>query len=287
MKMKNQLKYIAVITLAFLIGACEDEEKYPLPAITRGSIPIFTPGETDTGFINFIDMDATTVSFTVDKDGTEEVENIDVLVIFNNAETGETHTVNYSTVSAFPESVDLTIDQLLGLFEPEVVTKDTLGLGDSFVIAGNVLLADGRYLEGGYSPSVVANESVFLTYNVACESDLAGTYDLTLVSGTNGEAASLTDQTITQISPGTYEISDGTMDIFGPDFPVKYRFTDVCGTLTAAAASVDYGGQIAFRFNPGTSVDPLTGEITFAIEYLGSACCGLAGIKTVYKATPK
>jgi hypothetical protein len=285
--MKNQIRYITIILLAVFIGSCEDEEKYPLPQITRGSIPVFTPGATDTGFINFIDMDATTVSFTVDKDGTEEVENIDVLVIFNNAETGETHTATYSTIADFPQDVSLTIDQLLGVFEPEIVTKDTLGLGDSFVIAGNVLLADGRYLEGGYSPSVVANESVFLIYNVACESDLAGAYDFTLVSGTNGEAASLTNQTITQITPGTYELSDGTMDIFGPNFPVKYRFTDVCGTLTAAAASVDYGGQIAFRFTPGTSIDPVTGEITFAIEYLASACCGLAGIKTVYKATPK
>jgi hypothetical protein len=285
--MKNQIRYIILILLAAFIGSCEDEAKYPLPDVTRGSIPIFTPGNTDTGFINFLDMDATIVSFTVDKDGTAEVEEVDVLVTFNNSETGKSHTAAYTTVGEFPQTFNIDIDQLLALFEPEVVTKDTLGLGDSFVIAGNVLLTDGRYLEGGYSPSVVANESVFLIYNVACESDLAGTYDLTLISGTNDEIASLTDQTITQITPGTYEISDGTMDIFGPDFPVKYRFTDVCGTLTAAAASVDYGGQIAFRFTPGTSVDPVTGEITFAIEYLGSACCGLAGIKTVYKATPK
>ncbi|MEX2231536.1 MAG: hypothetical protein WD824_05215 [Cyclobacteriaceae bacterium] len=111
--------------------------------------------------------------------------------------------------------------------------------------------------------------------------------DLTLISGTNGQATSFPGQTITAISHGYYEIPDATMDIFGPDFPVKYRFTDICSNLTADGASVDFDTQIKIRFNPGTTVDPVTGEITFHIEYISPSCCGLLGIKTVYKATPK
>jgi hypothetical protein len=285
--MKNQIRYIACILSAVLIASCTDEEKYPLPEFTRGSVPVFTPGEADTGFINFLDFNESNISFAVTTDGMEAVTSVDVLVTFNNAQTGQSETITYNTVTSFPETVSLSFDELIGLFEPEVVTADTLGLGDSFVVGGNVLLADGRYLEGGYSPSVVANQSVFLIYNVACTSDLAGTYDLTLVSGTNGEAASLTDQTITEVSPGYYEISDATMDIFGPDFPVKMRFTDICGNLTADVGSVDYGTQITMKFNPDTTVDPVTGEITFSIEYIAPSCCGLGGIKTIFKATPK
>jgi hypothetical protein len=273
--------------LAVFIGSCEDEEKYPLPDITRSTIPVFIPGDSDTGFIDFMDFDASNISFNVDKLGTEEVISIDVLVTFNNAATGEAEIITYSTVNTFPQAINLTFDQLIALFPEEVLTQDTLGLGDSFVVGGNVLLADGRYLSGGYSPSVVANESVFIIYNVACVSALAGTYDLTLISGSNGEAAALSDQTITEISPGYYEISDGTMDIFGPDFPVKYRFTDICSNLTADGASVDFGTQIKIRFNAGTTVDPVTGEITFDIEYVAPSCCGLLGVKTVFKATPK
>ena len=66
------------------------------------------------------------------------------------------------------------------------------------------------------------------------------------------------------------------MDIFGPNFPIKYRFTDICGSLTADVESVDYGGQIAIKFNPGTGIDPNTGVITFSIEYVSTSCCGLA-----------
>lgn len=284
--MKDQLKYIAAI-LAVFLGSCVDEEKNPVPDFTRSSIPIFTPGSTDTGFIDFLDFNNSRLSFAVDKRGTEPVENIDVTVTFNNSETQESETVIASTMTSLPGEVDLTFDQLLALFPPEIVTSDTLSLGDSFVVGGNVLLADGRYLTGGYSPSVVSNDPVYLTYNVACASRLAGTYDLTLISGDNGEASTLPNQTITQVSPGYYEISDMTMDIFGPNFPVKYRFTDICGTLTADVGSVDYGTQITVQLNPGTMVDPVTGEITFDIEYVAPSCCGLEGIKTVFKATPK
>jgi hypothetical protein len=285
--MKNKLRYIACILSAVLIGSCTDEEKYPLPEYTRSSIPVFTPGEADTGFINFLDFNESNISFDVTTDGMESVTGVDVLVTFNNAQTGESETITYNTVTSFPQTISLTFDQLVGLFPSDVVTADTLGLGDSFVVGGNVTLADGRYLEGGYSPSIIGNQSVFLIYNVACTSALAGTYDFSLVSGTNGEVASLTDQTITEISPGYYEISDGTMDIFGTDFPVKFRFTDICGNLTADVGSVDFGTQITLQFNPDTAVDPVTGEITFSIEYIAPSCCGLGGIKTVFKATPK
>lgn len=287
MKMKNQIRYTATLLLALLIGSCEDEEKFPVPDFTRSSIPVFAQGETDTGFINYLDLPSTTLSFNVDRTGMEEVTSIDVMVTFNNNETGESESVMHSTVPSFPQTINLTFSELLSLFPTDVVTSDTLSLGDSFIVGGNVLLADGRYLEGGYSPSVVANESVYLTYNVACASALAGTYDLTLISGTNGEASSLTNQTITTIAPGYYEISDMTMDIFGPGFPIKYRFTDICGNLTADGASVDFGTQIKIRLNAGTIVDDATGEITFDIEYISPSCCGLLGIKTVFKATPK
>lgn len=283
--MKNQIRYIAFSLLALFIGACEDEEKYPIPDFTRSSVPVFLQKDTDTGFINFQDLDATTLSFDVDRLGTEAVSSIDVLITFNNSETGTSQTVTQSTVNSFPQTVNLSIDQLINLFPQELLTRDTLSLGDSFVVGGNVLLADGRYLDGGYSPSVVANDPVFVTYNVACASALNGTYDLTLISGDNGEATSEPGQTIATIAPGYYELSDATMSIFG--FPVKYRFTDICGNLIADPESVDYGTQIVIRFNAGTVIDPVSGEITFDIEYIAPSCCGLAGIKTVFKATPK
>ena len=283
--MKNQMRYIALILAAIIVGSCTDEEKYPIPDFTRSSVPVFLQGEGDTGFVDFMDMNRTALSFSVDKRGSVDVTEVDVLITYNNSETGKSETIEYATVTTLPSEINLTFDQLINVFPDEVVTADTLSLGDSFVVAANLMLADGRYLNGGYSTSVAANDPVTLTYNVACASDLAGTYDFTLVSGDNGEVQSLSNQTITEVSPGFYEISDLTMDLFGPDFPIKYRFTDICGTLTAEEESVDY--PVSIKLNPGTVIDPATGEITFHIEYTSASCCGTAGLKAVFKATPK
>jgi len=285
--MKTYIRYIALGLLTIVTGSCEDEDKNPLPPFTRSSIPVFLQGDTDTGFINFLDFDASALSFNVDKLGTEEVTAVDVWLQFNNSQTGETETIEYTTVTSLPQAVTLSFSELVALFPHDVVTADTLSLGDSFVVGGNLQLADGRYLDGGYSPSVVANDPVYLTYNVACASDLAGSYDFTLVSGSDEEVASLPNEQIVEVAPGYYEISDISMDIFGGGFKVKYGFTDICGTLIADEESVDFGPQIAVTFNPGSSIDPLTGEITFDLQYTSSSCCGLAGLRTVFKATPR
>ena len=285
--MRNQFNYILLAMAAMRAVCCTDEEKNPIPDFTKSSIPVFLQGADDTGFIDFMDLQRSTLSFDVDKRGSEDVSSIDVLITYNNSVTGKSETIEYTTVSTLPQNVTLTFAQLIELFPEEVLTEDTVSLGDSFTVGGKVLMADGRYLDGGYSTSVAANDPVIINYNVACASDLAGSYDLTLISGNSGEVSSLPNQTITEISPGLYELSDATMDIFGPDFPVKYRFTDICGTLTAANESVDYGNLIVMKFNTGTQIDPATGEITFHIEYIAPSCCGLTGIKTVFKATPK
>jgi len=282
-----KIKYVAVVLLLMVYGSCADEDKQQFDDFQQGSIPLFAAGTNDTGFINYADFDATNIDFTVDKEGLADVESIDIKITYNNSETGEAEEVIASTVSSFPGAVTMTFDELLAAFEPEVVTADSLSLGDSFIIGGNMRMADGRYLDGGYSPSVFSKKPVTLTYNVACESDLAGDYKFTLVSGTNGEVATLNGQSIDQVAAGYYEISDISMDIFGPDFPIKYRFTDICGTLTPDVGSVDFGTVVNVQFNSGTTIDPVTGEITFSIEYIAPSCCGLEGIQTVFKATPQ
>ena len=96
--MKNQLKYTGCILLALIIGSCRDEDKNPIPDFTKSSIPVFLQGDADSGFIDFLDLDATTISFDVDKLGTEEVTSIDVWVQYNNSETGKSETVEYTSV---------------------------------------------------------------------------------------------------------------------------------------------------------------------------------------------
>lgn len=284
--MTHQLKYILPAMAAMLITvSCADEDKQQFSDFQKGAIPLFVTGDDDTGFIDLADFDASKISFELATEGEIDVQSVDVVLTYNNSVTGVSTNAKYTTVTAFPADVSISFDELMNAFPSNVVTADSLDLGDSFNVNGFVTTIDGRYLDGGYSPSVLANKTVLLTYNVACASDLAGTYDFVLVSGSNGELASQANQTIVAQGAGYYEVSDISMDLFG-DTPIKYRFTDICGQFTADPESIDYGNQVVVSL-AGSSVDPETGVITFRVEYVNPSCCGLAGIVTVFKATPK
>lgn len=282
--MKHKIKYILPAIAAVLIStSCVDEDKQRFNDFQKGSIPVFVQRDADTGFIDLSDFNSSLIDFSLATEGEADVSGVDIIITYNNSVTRTSSTTTYATLNSFPVDVSITFDQLISAFPASVVTADSLDLGDSFVIGGNVLTADGRYLDGGYSPSVLANRPVLLTYNVACASDLAGTYDFTLISGVEGEAESMPNQTIVQRASGYYEISDISMALFGAT-AIKYRFTDICGTLTADPESVEFAVNVSLS---GSSIDPETGAITFRVEYVNPSCCGLPGIVTIFKATPK
>lgn len=64
-------------------------------------------------------------------------------------------------------------------------------------------------------------------------------------------------------------------------------FTDVCGTLTVATASVQYPGVVDFMvIGAGASLDQATGIITLPLAFTAGSCCGLAGIEYTLELTP-
>ena len=282
--MKFHFKYTLLAFAALLISvSCEDDAKQPFDDFQKGAIPLFVAEDDDTGFIDLYNFGDSKMSFEIATEGEAAVQSVDVILTYNNSVTGESTNAKYTTLTTLPGAVTITFDQLMSAFSPEDVTADSLELGDSFSVNGYVMTTDGRYLEGGYSPSVVANKPVLLTYNVACASDLAGTYDFALITRANAkEATSLANQTITLKAIGYYEVSDITMGAVG--VPVKYRFTDICGELVADAESVEYGDQVAVSLE-GSTIDEATGVITFHVTHLAPSCC-LVGT-TVFSATPK
>jgi hypothetical protein len=267
--MKNILKHI--IALSMVVGAitsCRDDDKSPYPELSRGVIPLFTKNDDDSGFVNLIDPSDTKISFSLDKEGDGQVSSIDILLTYNNSVTDTSYTVNYSTVSSFPAQVVITQDELIGAFAPEIVTADTLDPGDSFVINGAVKMSDGRYLNGGYSPSVFSKRPVLLTYNVACPSEIGGTFDYvtTNIAATGpgsdpaacGGSASGTVKFEDQ-GGGIYKISDITFGQYGcawGDTPaVGVSLNDVCNHLTLTGTD-QYGliYSISIVSNNGTDL---------------------------------
>lgn len=259
--MKKIFKYILGGVLATMaISACEDSSKYPIPDIDKGAIPLFTQNEDDSGIININDPSSTKLSFSLAIDGQAKVNSVDVILIFNNLVTRKSDTVIYSTVSSFPAEFMLDINELMDAFDPAIVTLDTLDIGDSFVVGANVKLEDGRYLDGGYSPSIFSKQPVTITYNAACPSNITeGTYTATQDDGSGWFGGSSTKQvTITKVvgTVNQYKISDvsaGGYTLCCAGFGYKADqpaiVSDICNSILVtgtAGAQIDTGQGLAF-----------------------------------------
>ena len=165
-----------------------------------------------------------------------------------------------------------------------------MDLGDNFMFSVRLNMASGAVYDR-YSPDLLGNTNrVFISYNVACPSDLEGTYKAEITSG-SGPFWGVEEMTVTvtELSAGYYEINDITMDIFGDatgPFPIAYRFSEVCGKILLDPGSVDFPTQILIDDAGGSSVNTETGVITFDLIYDAASCCGLAGGKFKFTAIP-
>ena len=264
----KQLKYILPAAAALLINvSCEDDAKKPFDNFQQGAIPVFAQDDDDTGFIDLTDFNSSKISFDLATEGLANVSSVDVMITYNNSVTGESTEVKYATVTTLPTKVDIGFDALVNTFPKEKLTADSLDVGDSFTINGYVLTADGRYLNGGYSPSVVANKTVSLNYNVACASDIGGTYTYkttTLALGDGGNtAACSTEKTgsgeLADNGGGVYDVADASFGIYacayGDTPAVGVTLNDVCGDIEFGAAD-QYGlaYYLTVISNDGTSL---------------------------------
>ncbi|MGC3948741.1 MAG: hypothetical protein QM762_30280 [Chryseolinea sp.] len=250
--MKN-IKYILPAAAALLFSvSCEDDAKKPFDNFEKGAIPLFVQGDDDTGFIDLTDFNSSKMAFEVTTEGETDVSSVDLVITYNNSVTGESNDATYTSLTAFPAAVSIGFDQLVNAFPKEILTADSLDVGDSFTVNGYVRTGDGRYLNGGYSPSVLANKPVLLNYNVACASDLGGTYTYSTAVQTLGDGGNTAACTGPQTGEGeledqgggVYSVSDVTFGVFacayGDDPATGATLDDVCGDI-AFGGTDQYG----------------------------------------------
>jgi hypothetical protein len=280
--MKNILKILPVSLLGvFVMNSCGNED--PISEIPKGAMVYFSQGAEDDGFIDILDLSTVVLDFTVSMtDATGRnlefapVESIDVTVTYTNQSEGTSEKVILENITSWPKSYQLNPQQLVDLFPDNVVTAESLDLGDNFQISADFHLEDGRFLSG-WSPALVDKNpasiySVLIDYAVACASSIpTGTYT-TLTSGQSTDGcctAAVIDLpgevTISSPVPGQYMVDDifaglyiEWYDVYGLTFKVEQSFTDVCNNLTATFND---------PFNGGVTMegafDPATGEISF------------------------
>jgi hypothetical protein len=274
---------MVLIAGLFLVSSCRDEDAVRMPDIARGALPVLT--NVGDGFINLLDVDATNIHFTVDLREYGNVQSADLLVIYTDFSTGERHTAVVREFQEWPINVTLSVDEVLGNFSSSVVTKESLDLGDNFEFSVRLNMADGSVYDR-YSPDLRGNTNrVYLSFSVACPSDLAGNYRVDVnTSVSNMYNLTTMNVQIREISPGYYQISDITTNLFG--FDIGYRFRDICNQIIPDAGSVDFPTQVLLQDVGQSMVDDETGAITFDLVYSASSCCGIAGGRLRFVATP-
>lgn len=258
----SKLLCIACLTV-FCLPACENEN-FVEDLVPEGAMVYISQEADDTGLINFLDLDASNLNFTVsmtDEQGRDlefaPVASIDITSAYTNASTGETHTEILTTITEWPQTFQVDVNSLVDLYPENILTRDSLQLGDSFFITADFNMEDGRRLSG-WSPALLDNSPVsiyrvFVSYNVACPSEIpTGTW---VETGEND----VSETTLTELSPGIYEFSNFNVNYYGADFsPIRGVFADICNTLTLQSAT-EFG--IQWR---GTGVyDPVNQTITF------------------------
>lgn len=295
--MKNIKYIILILTLASISFSCEDDGGTSFRLLEEGVVPdLNLQANSDVLFdLTRINLgENVQVSFSVDvAQGT--TTSTDIMGYYYTATGNVYNAVLFSNIS-LPSDYTLSVNDVVAEFS-EITTVDDIQLGDALSITTRFTRPDGMVLSllnddgtDNFS-SNIKNSGLFnavLRIPVSCPTMLEGNY-ISTVTASNldipSNFRSPQPVTITQPSSGTYALSDGTADIFGPDFPIGLNFTDVCGAISVLSPSIDFPGLVDY-IDRGSSLDQDTGVITLNLEYTSGSCCGLPGIQWTLELTP-
>lgn len=270
------------IAFALFTPSCEKDGGDSVLNLDVAAVPNITKVADTDAFINLIAInndEQISISFTVDE-AQGEVASMDVVLFYIKGSTVQKATFA-SNVTTFPVTYTLSQTDLINAFDGLNAAAD-FELGDQLIVTTELTLKNGtvvKILNDNGTPSyggLVANSplyKVIQVYNVACPSDLGGTYNA-ISSGSSTDSGPTASEnpisnypytvTITDNGGGNYTISDAFgglyllwYDIYGITGDEEGTFDDVCGTISGEFLE-PFGTNVTYT----GSVDPDSGVIT-------------------------
>lgn len=195
----------------------------------------------------------------------EDISNVKLMVEYVPAGTTpspDENEVLLIEITSLPDSVDISDEKLLELADAE--SLDDLSAGDRWIIRYKVAQKNGRVLTHG----------VNTTINFTCQSDLAGTYmNTTEVSVSDfGPQSFAYEVELVALGGGNYTVEDMTGGLWSrAPYSTEYgstarvtQLSDICGTISLANVSDQFGGEVTTAGQPAPTYDPVTGVITWS-----------------------
>lgn len=280
--MKKFKLIFTFLALTFAFSSCENDGGDSNLNLEIGAIPNITKSETADAYIDLIAInndEAITLNFTVDV-AQGDVESLDV-VLFYKKPSAIYKAVLDQGVTQFPKEYTISQSDIISAFA-EINSASDFEIGDQLIVTAELTLKNGTVImiynnDGSTNVGIdITNSPLFdfsQIYNVACPSDLGGTYSA-ISSGSSTDPGPAADVnpianyaytvTITDNGGGSYDISDAFgglyilwYDIYGITGDEPGSFNDVCGTISGEFAE-PFGTNVIYT----GSVDSETGVIT-------------------------
>jgi hypothetical protein len=146
------------------------------------------------------------------------------------------------------DNITITANDLLSAVG---ISADALQAGDQFIVKGFLILSDGSVF-GKDNSSAAVNGSAFqghfdFTLNATCPTNLAGTYDYTVLESWCGGLDCPTGQVTLTLTTSGYDIDDFSLGAYnqcyspctgGAALPLgNLRLVDVCNKISVTGAS--------------------------------------------------
>jgi len=293
-KMKTNKYIILLLTILAFTYACDDDGGDSAIDLIEVAIPNMTKIADSPTFIDLNklnDGDPVSISFSAEvAQGTPS--KTDVMGVYATT-AGPVYTAVLDENAQLPSDYTFTADDLVAAFAElnstaDIKLGDVLSVSTRFTVSNDLVIdivdADGSSGTGTNPQNNVLFNPV-ITYPVSCPTALEGNYTSTVIADGVGGLVISQEVIITQPSAGTYELNDGTSGLFGAGFFIGLNFTDVCGTISVLAPSIQYPGQVDY-VDLGSSLDPVTGVITLDLAYAATSCCDIGGLTYTLQLTP-
>jgi hypothetical protein len=280
--MKKFKLLLTFLALTLAMSSCDNDGGDSKLNLEVGAVPNITKSATADAFIDLIAINndqSVALSFTVDL-AQGDVQSMDV-VLFYKKTTAIYKATLEANVTSFPKEYTISQTDIVNAFA-EINSAADFEIGDQLIVTAELTLKNGTVIviynnDGSTNLGIdVTNSPLFSfsqTYNVACPSDLGGTYSV-ISSGSSTDSGPTASEnpisnypytvTIADNGGGNYTISDAFgglyilwYDIYGITGDEPGTFDDVCGTISGLfpepfGTNVNYTG----------SVDPDSGVIT-------------------------
>ncbi|MDV7185765.1 hypothetical protein R3X25_00605 [Lutibacter sp. TH_r2] len=260
--MKKIFNLFVVFSLLFI--SCNDNEDFNTEDMMTGTAAeggvIVAVNSNSTGKLlgvpSSTDFETATISFAASEldlgvllmSGGADIATYEIVKSINGGTEASVATSSTLPISLVYTTVDDYIDGL-------GITADDLRIGDVITFKTKMTKSDGSVIYAG------PNDGSY-SITVSCSSDLAGTYDLTMVSS-NGYVINFPNEEITEVSPGYYKTTSIYAWSVGSIAPDQgFNFSDVCGQLNVPDQDLAQGYYSNDVFNTEAGyVDGATGDL--------------------------